>query len=344
MRDTPARRTGRTSKPASMPIQFGEDAVAWAAWLYYSEGLTQERVARSLGVSRASVANYLAQARERGLVRVSMAPDLLSLGELSKRLAERYQLLGVHVMPTGPVDADNDREGASTGNLRQRLGIAGARALEPRLGPQTVLGVAWGRTVLSLAQALAEQRSPHMRIVQISGSSLGDEEHSPECCTALIASRLGAKCENFHAPGIVSSRSMRDRLLAEPGIARHFERIGDCDTVLFGVGEFHDGVVFDDPHLMPEQMVKAYLRKGGIAAMMGRFIDARGNEIDGPLKGRLICIELERLRTIPTRLCVAGGPAKLDAIRAVLAGGHATHLVTDSNTALALTKLTSDPE
>ncbi|HCH71826.1 MAG TPA: AsnC family transcriptional regulator, partial [Ochrobactrum sp.] len=33
------------------------------------------------------------------------------------------------------------------------------------------------------------------------------------------------------------------------------------------------------------------------------------------------------------RLCVAGGAQKVEAIRAVLAGGYATHLVTDMEAA-----------
>jgi DNA-binding transcriptional regulator LsrR (DeoR family) len=36
------------------------------------------------------------------------------------------------------------------------------------------------------------------------------------------------------------------------------------------------------------------------------------------------------------RICVAGGPAKITAIRGTLHGGYVTHLVTDVKTAEAL--------
>ena len=41
------------------PTEFGGDPVIWAAWLYYEEGMTQEEIARQLGVSRGSVVNLL---------------------------------------------------------------------------------------------------------------------------------------------------------------------------------------------------------------------------------------------------------------------------------------------
>lgn len=316
--------------PNIPPANFGEDAVAWAMWLYYGEGRTQNEVAQTLGVSRASVANYLSEARRRGLVSINIVPDLLSGVELGRTLAARYGLAGAHIIPAG---APGQQDLA---DLRRRLGIAGSHVLRPRLGGKTVLGVAWGRTMLALAQALPEQAIPAMRVVQVSGSSLGGDESSPEFCTALIATRLGAKCENFHAPALVSSREMRDALLAEPGIARQLSRIKTCNIILFGVGELDESVVFSDPDFLTKSTVSDYLANSAVGVMIGRFIGANGEEIEGPLSGRQIGIELDALRAAPERICVAGGPRKLAAIRAILSGGYATHLVTDAETAQRL--------
>jgi DNA-binding transcriptional regulator LsrR (DeoR family) len=86
-----------SSKPA--PAEFADDLVAWALWLYYAEGRTQNDVAETLGVSRASVANYLREARRRGLVSVQITPDLLATVRLGRRLAEAFGLRGAHVAP-----------------------------------------------------------------------------------------------------------------------------------------------------------------------------------------------------------------------------------------------------
>ena len=71
------------------PPEFGGDAVIWAMWLYYGESRTQNEVAKTLGVSRASVANYLAEARRRGLVSISIAPNVLERVTIARDLATR---------------------------------------------------------------------------------------------------------------------------------------------------------------------------------------------------------------------------------------------------------------
>lgn len=55
----------------------------------------------------------------------------------------------------------------------------------------------------------------------------------------------------------------------------------------------------------------------------------RGRQNTDDFDNRVIGIELDDLLSLPRRLCVAGDANKTDAIRAVLKGGHATHLVTD---------------
>ena len=66
-------------EPHSAENAFGTDADATirAAWLYYHHDLTQAEIAKQLQVSRPTVANLLARARNRGMVRISLRPDLL---------------------------------------------------------------------------------------------------------------------------------------------------------------------------------------------------------------------------------------------------------------------------
>ena len=317
------------------PLAFGGDALVWATWLYYGEALTQADVAQALGVSRASVANYLAEARRRGLVKIDLEPGLLARVAESRALAARFGLEEALVAPV------SKRESEDPAALRRRLGAAAAHALAARLSEGMTLGVAWGRTMLELARALPERRLPSMRVVQVSGSSLGDAESSPEACTALIAGRLGARCQNFHAPAVLTSAATRDALLAEPTLARHFERLRACDMIVLGIGEVNRAVTWADTEFVTEGVVEDYLTAGAAGILIGRFLDAAGREIAGPLSGRQIGMELADLAAASVRVAVAGGSEKIAAIRAALAGGHATHLVTDARTARRL--LEEDP-
>ena len=326
-----ALRSTVSGDPAiETPPEFGGDALAWAAWLYYEEALTQNEVASALGVSRASVANYLAEARRRGLVTISLTPDLLTSVRRGRALMERFGLAGASVTPPEAVDGDSEAQAV---RLRRRIGRAAAQMLSPWLADDRTIGVAWGRTMLEVAQALPSKALSRTTIVQVSGSSLGDDASSPEACTALFAGRLGARCQNFHAPAVVTNRTICDALLAEPGLRRHFERLRTADLAVFGVGELGPDTVWSDTDFLPASVGESYLAAGSDSILIGRFLDAFGQELDGPLSGRQIGLSLEELLKIPVRVCAAGGPAKIKAIQAVLAGNYATHLVTDADTA-----------
>lgn len=321
------------------PPEYGGDAVIWSMWLYYGEAQTQSEIAKTLGVSRASVANYLAEARRRGLVSISIAPTVLERISLARALAERYGLAGAHVLPEADAGGGAGA-GAGGGDqaiaLRRRLGAAAAQIILPHLRDGMTLGVAWGRTMIEVARALPERSLPGATVVQVSGASLGDAESSPEACTALIAGRLGARCRNLHAPAVVSSRALRDALTAEPSIARHFELMGACDAVVFGIGEISAATTWVDTDYITDEVAADYAARGAAGVLIGRFIDPEGRPAPGPLADRQIGMDLDTFRTRPVRIGVAGGREKLAATRAVLAGGYATHLVTDALMATAL--------
>src|SRR5579871_5857284 len=128
--------------PARVPAAF-DDAVVWAAWLYYSDQMNQSEVAKTLKVSRATVVNLLHEARERGVVNIQLRTDLVARTVFARRLTERFGLVEALVIPS---------HGRS--NLVDRLGDAAARFLADQLKPCDVIGVAWGRTVLAAAQAI----------------------------------------------------------------------------------------------------------------------------------------------------------------------------------------------
>ena len=56
----------------SESIATESDQLVRAAWLYYIGGNTQEQTAEILGVSRVKVARLLAEAREAGIVKISI--------------------------------------------------------------------------------------------------------------------------------------------------------------------------------------------------------------------------------------------------------------------------------
>ncbi|GLU27155.1 MULTISPECIES: sugar-binding transcriptional regulator [Brucella/Ochrobactrum group] len=314
-----------TPSTHAIPAEF-DDAIVWAAWLYYEDQLTQNDIAKKMGVSRATIVNYLQEARQRGVVRIVMNSEILTRTEIAKKVATLYGLDEVLVIPS-------EKSGSSEA-LLQALGTGGARLIERMVKPGDTICVSWGRTVLAIADAISLPRSIEgLTVVQVTGSSMGKREFSAELCTSIMARNVGATSVNMLAPAILSSPELRDALMGEPALKRQFDLIAQSDMIVFGVGGLSSESTMRIADVTSDEEIDAYAKDGAVAVLICRFLDNEGKQVIRELDKRVIGIELDELHRVPRRLCVAGGSRKVEAIRAVLTGGYATHLVTDFETA-----------
>nr|WP_319484582.1 sugar-binding transcriptional regulator [uncultured Cohaesibacter sp.] len=306
---------------------YQNDPRLWAAWLYYHDELNQNQIATLLGVSRASVVNYLQEARANHYIKISVRSDLLTSIKLAEKLKETFGLRECMVIP--------DDGGLLTPT--QRIGKAGASFLEGALAPDDVVGVAWGRTIQALANNLTEQYLSNMYVVQVVGSQRSTSDgFSSEECVSLISLKLHAKAANLHAPAALSNRELRDALLNETIIQEQFTRIRSCNKILFGVCSIKDNSLVFASGLTNVEESKYYISKGAVGVVAGRFYDANGTWIQGPLDDRLVGITLDEVRQIPTRIAVAGGTDKTAAMLGALRGNFINVLITDEQTAMSI--------
>ena len=305
--------------PAAIPLRFRDDPLVWSSWLYFQDGLTQHEIAGVMGVSRATVNSYLAEARARGIVRVDIDPVRLRAVVVAQALKRRFGLADCVVIPTGNADRA----------LLPRLGEAGAAVLRSLLKPGHSLGAVWSRTVLAVADAAGPPALKDLSVVQISGSMTTGFDVSPELCASRLAAALGARYVNFAAPAIVSSAAMRTMLLDEPIIRERLNLMRGVDLLLFGICTMRrDSLIFTSG-LVDAASARHYLARRATAVVAERFMDETGHALHGPLDARMIGFALEDMSAIKTRIAVAGGLDKVSAILACLRGGHATVLVTD---------------
>ena len=68
-----------------------EDLKTRVSWLYYVEGMTQDEVARRVGLTRARVLRILAQARSDGTVQIRVTTKLTRCIELERRLERNLE-------------------------------------------------------------------------------------------------------------------------------------------------------------------------------------------------------------------------------------------------------------
>lgn len=319
----PAPRQATPTPRKTIPAEFAMDEVLWAAWMYYEQGLKQEHIADQLGISRASVFNLLQKARDERIVNIAIDPTRMSQAALSNKIKSLCDIETCYVLP----------DSGSSDPVHDQIGRLGARVLEQLLQANDTIGVAWGRTVLAMSQHLQNLNLPNVTIAQVTGSSAATFAFSPPLCTSNIAERLHARCVNLHAPGIVSSPDVKRIFMSEPAIRNHFSLLSQCTKLLFGVTSIVGPTLLVEGEFMTEVELQSYRDLGAVGFACGYFYDRNGQIVRSEFDERHITMPLEKLRQVPQRLCVGGGPDKAESISAMLKAKLANILVTDEATA-----------
>ncbi len=314
--------------PKLARVDTEERFLARVAWAYHVEGLTQERVADKLGVTRLRVNKALAEARRRGLVRVTLNTPFAACAEAEVALCARYGLRTAYVAPA-PQDpaAVQTVVGAALGHL---LSDVLARP-EVRL-----FGMSWGGTLDLATRFVAAMSRPDLEVVSVMGGlTRGSDLNSFEITTRL-ADLIGARHSYFTAPLYAGSAQSRDIIMELDVFRDILATLRSVDAMAMAVGDLSDRSLLMRDGL-PSDVTVAQLREaGGVGDVLGTVIDAAGQPIDHPINERIIGMGMDDLARVPDVIAAAGGPHKVPVLRALLARGVVDTLVTDEATAGAL--------
>ncbi|TNC68532.1 sugar-binding transcriptional regulator [Rubellimicrobium roseum] len=309
------------------PGRMGGDVLIEVAWLYYQDGLNQKEIADRLGLSRATVVNHLQEARAQGLIRISLAAPAFVQHRLAVALCERFGLRAAYVLPD---------EGLAEEEQFRRVVAGGAMWLPSLLGPGDRLGVAWGRTVHDLAEAVEPSRVPDLTVLQLVGSMATPYGFTAEACSTLLAQQLGARCVNIFAPAILSRPELAEELRAEPILRAQLDQIGTVNKFLFSTG-----TAGPDSHIVLSGLATAEdlrrnVAKGAAGVICGRFVDESGRAVPDVMEERMIGVPLPRLVGLEMGIMVTPGHDKVLPSLAAIRGGYVTHLVTGASVAEAM--------
>lgn len=309
-----------------MALHPNDQLIHKAAWLYYTHGLRQDEVARRLDISRASVALYLRRAREAGVVNISASTHLFRNDVLARRVEDAFGLDAVWVV---------GRQGLSDDEAAGIPALAAGVFVQMVRSGQRV-GIAWGRTVYAMADSMTHADREGVTVVQLCGNLGAPYAYRPDQCTMEIARRLNAKGLNFYAPLVLASVALAEGLRAEPVIREQLDSVAACELALFSVGTLDA----DSHAVRCGALDLAELRElteaGAAGVIAGQVIGPDGELLDCDYNRRVISADFGALRAIPRRLMVVEEAAKLEPLRAALAGGFCTHLVLTATMAESL--------
>lgn len=296
-----------------------------AAWLYYMEGLTQDRIAAQLGLTRLKVNRLLAEARTTGVVGITINDRLASCVALEEQLKRRCALREAVIVPT-PEDP---------AMLPVLLGRASGEFLSRHLETQRVrgIGVGWGATLRETIRSVKPGVWPGLHVNSMMGGlTRGLELNTFETASALAA-RLGGRCSYLAAPLYAGSAKSRDTIVSQDVFTEAFAQVATNDVALLSVGDLSTRSLLVR-YGLPKGVTTASLRRAGaVGDIIGHFLDADGQPVPHELNKRVIAPSLAELARIPTVVVASGGEHKAPIIAAVLRARLISVLVCDEQTA-----------
>jgi DNA-binding transcriptional regulator LsrR (DeoR family) len=310
----------------------GEDQVTVrVAWLYYMEGLTQDRIATQLGLTRLRVNRILGEARESGLVSIKINSRLEGCLALEDELRRVCGLREAVIVPT-PEDPEL---------IPVLLGRAAGEYLSRHLETQRVrgLGVGWGATLRETIRFVKPGHWPELNVNSMMGGlTRGLEINTFETASALAA-RLGAQCSYLAAPLYAGSPKSRDTIVSQDVFKEAFSQMAANDVAVLSVGDISARSLLVR-YGLPKDVPLASLRKTkAVGDIIGQFLDREGRPVDHPLNQRVVAPSLAELARIPTVVVASGGENKAPIIAAVLRAKLISVLVCDEKTARAALRI-----
>jgi DNA-binding transcriptional regulator LsrR (DeoR family) len=307
--------------------------------LYYRQARSQKDIAKALGVSAATVSRLLKRAMDEGLVRVEL--DLPRTEELETGLVQRYGLREAVVVASG-----------GRGDLRAELGAAAAAYFEKVAGNGMRIGLSCGFTLYHTIHSLRERRFRDLTLYPLSGeSTLKLVDIFSNTLVGMMAAKYRPHVRAYALPvqhllSLTEIERERRRLLRDPEVRSIYDAARAVDIALVGVGVIAEQTPgFCSLAESYGVSVKRLRQLGVVGEINYQPFDAEGRVVDRPelraLSRRLLSVEAEHLQALSKRddryvIAVAGGRAKVEALRGALAGRLLNTLVTDEDAAVAL--------
>ena len=303
--------------------------LARVARMYHERGMKQQQIAEQLGLSQARVSRLLKEAGERGIVRsiVVLPPGVHT--ELEEAVQDRFGLDDVVVV---------DVEGAA--DMGRALGSAAASYLDVSLVGADVIGVSsWSSALVAAVEAMRPRAHPSASAVVQMFGGVGDPTVQVQATrlTGRLADVLRARPMYMPSPAIVGSPAIRRAMMKDPAIGAIVESWAAITVSLVGIGTIDPSPLLRSSgnSLSPEE-IDALRSAGAVGDICLRYFDEAGRTVPSSVDDRLMGMTSAAIQAVPRRIAIAGGSDKVTAIRAAVAGGWVSVLVTDAETAQAL--------
>jgi DNA-binding transcriptional regulator LsrR (DeoR family) len=299
-------------------MDFEEELMIKAAWYYFLEDKTQQKISDLLGISRMRVIRLLEKARQTGLVQFKIRKEYAQRMNIERQLIESYGLKDAFVIPA--------QEGAGIAEINDSVADAAAMYINTRIQPNAFINIGYGDTAGKVLNNLAKITETTISCISLTG---GVSIYLPNVRSNVFNARLFL----IPAPLVVSSQEMVAAIREEDSVKEIFRMVSLASFTIVGIGGMNDEATLLKAGILSAGDFLYLKMQGATGDILCHFIDKEGRVIITPLEDRLVSTSLETLKSMPNVIGVAAGKDKREAIKGALALGYLDILITNEDTA-----------
>lgn len=297
--------------------QEKQKKLAYVARRYYLENQRQSDIARELGVSRPMVSRMLAEARELGVVEITVHDPETRIATLLERLRLSTSIRGGVLVEDG---ADED----ATNQLLSQGAVELLRQLDTRR-----LGVGWGYLIGQLVTWLEKHPQPDSPVTDIcplvGNANIPARNYQSNENVRLMAQQLGAAPHFLYLPALPEGLEEKQLLCSTEVYRQIHQQWEQLDTALVNIGNYPSSPDFASL-VRYGSLLQQYHACG---RMLVYYFNEEGTVIQSD-QDFAIQVPLDTLRQCPRIIGVCSANTGAKALLGALRSGVFTHLVARS--------------
>lgn len=315
------------------------------AYRYYIEDLSQNEIADQLNISVTTVSRLIKKAKEHKIVEFVIHDSYIDSIRMEEALVKKFGLKDA-VIASGVIGEDPLAEGSvlMRENAKKMVALEAARYLQRIIREHDVLGITWGNHVYNMINYLNPAQKTETTFVTLHGSIAHvSNELDVRTLVPRISKAFAGRHYTLMCEALTSSPKVAGILKKERSIREVFEMYNKVNISVCGIGPFYPDLrsVLARPDFISPDELQLLLNANVCGDLSLRFFDRDGIECDTELRDRMLAISMEQYKKIDTKIILASGAEKKEALRSAIKGKLVNVLIIDNQTA---SDLLEDPD
>ena len=307
--------------------------------LYYQDDMNQKEVADYLGVSRSSVLRMLQKGKEMGIVTIELHnPRFYDYGDMEKALERAYGLKDVLIVESSVLDTRSEAASYMFGTASDylhsffkegdRIGVAMGNTLNNVVSTNKVYEKYKDLLFVALEGAISQ--------ITVDGTDVQGNELARK-----YADKFGGTYTQFLSPAVFSDREVLDQFMNEKAVNFILDEFKRLNVIVVGIGvPDKANHTLEKAGYVSGKERRLLVERGAVGDLCLQFYDKDGNtEPFGFYNDRVAAIRPKVIRRVPSKIGIAGGKRKAEAVVGAIKGGYINILITDNECAKRLIEL-----